>query len=142
MDSSVNIRPYSYRDLDNGSCYLVNPSDDSIVGYFDGRTGNAHACDNRVAEAPHNLQELTASDPAVRFIGSLDGDTGQLTVRQPEGNYLRICRWDRLNPETALKSGAMFRTLPQCGCGGSLGTPKVFDSVVDMVAYHFFAFYL
>lgn len=142
MDGNVDIMPYSRRELDNGSWYLVGPSGESVVGYFDGGTGNAYACSGSVAESSKDLQALLAGDPAVRFIGSLDGNTGQLTVRQPEGNYLRICRWDRLSPETASKSGAVFHTLPQCGCGGSLGSPKVFDSLVDMVAYHFFAFYL
>lgn len=135
----------------DGSCFIIEDSTDSensedthlsAIGYFDGATGNVFECDERSLESFDMLGEALKRDPSVRFIGSANGNTGQLTVRQPEGNYLRICRWDRINPDSPLNSTATIRTLPQCGCGGSLGMPKLFDTVVDMCAYHFFAFYL
>ncbi|MBO4353019.1 MAG: hypothetical protein J5818_05955, partial [Eggerthellaceae bacterium] len=78
--------------------------------------------------------------PAVHILGSPDGATGQLTARQPSGNYLRACRWDRIESGALGRPDAILRTLPQCGCGGSLGVPQLFDSFVEMSTYHFCAF--
>ena len=130
--------------LDGGSCYIVDITDCSkpvIRGYYSGPTGDVFecpACDaNEALPAPD-----VSGEPAVHVIGSLDGQTGQVTVRQPQGNYLRICRWDRIQSDMPAMQGALLRTLPQCGCGGSLGTPKLFGSFAEMSAYHFGAFYL
>ena len=76
-------------------------------------------------------------------VGDPNGTTGQLKARQPKGNYLRVCRWDRLAPDQvpAIQPDAVFRTLPQCGCGGYLGTPKFFSTFAEMSAYVFCNFY-
>ena len=127
--------------LDEGSCYIVDSSDPeraSIAGYFDGSTGDVFEC-AAVLDSPSDIDR---SEPAVHVIGSLDGTSGQVTVRHEQGNYLRICRWDRLDQNIASLQGATLRTLPQCGCGGSLGSPKLFESLAEMSAYHFCAFYL
>lgn len=105
-------------------------SNGKAVGSYDLATGNVFAAFGQTDE------------PAVLVIGKPDGDTGQLKVRQPQGNYLRICRWDRISEDTAAHSQATLRTLPQCGCGGSLGIPQLFDTFQDMSEYYFRAFYL
>ena len=33
-----------------------------------------------------------------------------------------------------------MQSLPQCGCGGYLGAPMVFESFIEMVAYFFVVF--
>lgn len=106
-----------------------------IVAFFDGETGDVFPCLDGRAE-PHR-----DDGPAVHVIGALHDATGQVTVRQERGNYLRICRWDRVDSDAPLLQGALLRTLPQCGCGGSLGAPKLFSSFAEMGAYHFCAFY-
>ena len=115
-----------------GNFLIADVTDGSprVEGRYDASTGDVFA------GGAHTPGE----EPAVHVIGPLAGDTGQVTVRQEKGNYLRICRWDRLSPDSGVE--ALLRTLPQCGCGGSLGAPKLFDSFAEMSAYHFCAFYL
>lgn len=137
-------RLVGYGQLDDGSCFIASDHDmeaGRASGFFDGKTGCVYACDVDLDDGSSLEAYRLEGEPAVRAIGSPDGATGQLTVRQPAGNYLRICRWDRLEGDLAARAGALFRTLPQCGCGGSLGTPKMFDSFAEMSAYHFGAFY-
>lgn len=126
-------------ELDGGSCYIVDASDGEdvrIAGFFEGSTGDVFACSGTDGTLDRD------NGPAVHVIGALDAGSGQLTVRQEQGNYLRICRWDRIDSSMAALQGAQLRTLPQCGCGGSLGSPKLFASFQEMCAYHFCAFYL
>lgn len=126
-------------ELPDGSCLIADTADagDALpVGFFDGSTGDVFVC--RDGEAAPDL----ADGPAVHIVGSLNGTTGQVNVRQEQGHYLRICRWDRIESDLPTLQGALLRTLPQCGCGGSLGTPKLFASFAEMSAYHFCAFYL
>lgn len=136
-----------YGELADGSCFIVDvgsagekdgndKSEPLVRGFFDGSTGDVFPCIDGSFE-PHR-----ADGPAVHVIGSINDSTGQVTVRQEHGNYLRICRWDRVDSDSALLKGALLRTLPQCGCGGSLGTPKLFSSFAEMGAYHFCAFFL
>lgn len=40
----------------------------------------------------------------------------------------------------ATQPHAVVRTLPQCGCGGYLGAPMMFDSFEEMLAYFFVVF--
>lgn len=131
--------------LAGGDCLVADVTDAGrvrAVGYFQAATGDVFACEEDGAGWDEAIRKAVAAEPAVHVIGSLQGNAGQVTVRQPAGNYLRICRWDRLAPAIAESAGACLRTLPQCGCGGSLGSPKLFDSFRDMSVYHFCAFYL
>lgn len=130
-------------ELCDGSCFIVDITDGTarIEGLFDGATGDVFACDDATAEEVLITHSTGEIPPAVHVIGSLEGDTGQVTVRQEQGNYLRICRWDRMDPSISSLNGAILRTLPQCGCGGSLGAPKLFRSFAEMCAYNFCAFY-
>lgn len=142
--------------LPDGGCFIVDATDRGniqVKGYYDGETGDVFDC-ARVASPPGSLADcekeafpglldsLRRGDPAVHLIGSLDARSGQLTIRQEKGNYLRISNWDRISSDVPLFKGALLRTLPQCGCGGSLGAPKLFASFAEMSAYHFCAFYL
>ena len=142
--------------LPNGGCFIVdatNRGNIQVKGYYDGETGDVFSfmqsalpaesfadCDEKTLF--ELLAALRSYDPAVHLIGSLDDSSGQLTIRQEKGNYLRISNWDRLVSDAPLFKGALLRTLPQCGCGGSLGAPKLFASFAEMSAYHFCAFYL
>ena len=142
--------------LPNGGCFVVdatNRENIQVKGYYDGETGDVFSFMQSALPAESfadrdekTLFELLAAlrsyDPAVHLIGSLDDSSGQLTIRQEKGNYLRISNWDRLASDAPLFKGALLRTLPQCGCGGSLGAPKLFASFAEMSAYHFCAFYL
>ena len=76
----------------------------------------------------------------MRIVGALDDATGQLTIRQESGAYRRYSRWDRLDKGTPQHPDAVVRTLPQCGCGGYLGAPMLFDSMPEMTAYFFVVF--
>ena len=130
--------------MENGDCVVALVDADAAngadartaalegVGRFDGRTGNVFALD----------EDAATHAPAVLNVGNVDGATGQLKARQPAGNYLRVCRWDRLDTSPKLHPGAMFRTLPQCGCGGYLGVPKFFETFAEMSAYVYCLFYL
>lgn len=110
------------------------------AGVYDGRSGHVYVCDDEFVLELANAEEPMSAEPSLLFIGSMREDTGQLKVRQPEGNYLRICRWDKLSEDARGKTGAHLRTLPQCGCGGSLGVPKLFDSFAEMCIYHYCSF--
>ena len=46
----------------------------------------------------------------------------------------------RLPKAPATQPRAVVRTLPQCGCGGYLGAPMMFDSFNEMLAYFFVVF--
>lgn len=116
-------------------CMIAAVADDGVpelLGRFDAASGNVYAFGEGLGD----------DEPAVLNIGDVDGSTGQLKARQERGNYLRICRWDRLAQTPELESDAVFRTLPQCGCGGSLGTPRLFKSFAEMSAYVFCMFCL
>lgn len=109
-----------------------------VKGLFDSAKGHVYACncgeDPRTSSIPPS--------PAVRIVGDLDGETGQVTVLQPDGTYRRFSRWDRIAQGSPAQPNAILRTLPQCGCGGSLGMPRLFDSFAELSAYFFCTFYL
>ena len=142
--------------LPNSGCFIVDATDRGkiqVKGYYDGEMGDVFDCAQAASSAEsiadcdeEALSELLANlrhgNPAVHIIGSLDARSGQLTICQERGNYLRISNWDRIASDAPLFKGAQLRTLPQCGCGGSLGAPKLFASFAEMSAYHFCAFYL
>lgn len=130
--------------LADGSCFIADVTDAPRIcvrGFYDGPTGDVFECTGEDAEARLG-GKAPAIEPAIHVIGALDGASGQITVRQEQGNYLRVSNWSRVDSGLPLLKGAEFRTLPQCGCGGSLGAPKLFESAVEMCAYHFCAFYL
>lgn len=123
-------------DAESGDCLIVGitgAGSRETIGRFQAKSGNVLAPG----------EDESTEHPAVLNIGGPDGDTGQLKARQAKGNYLRVCRWDRLADDQvpALQPTARFRTLPQCGCGGYLGTPKFFDTFAEMSAYVFCNFY-
>ena len=121
--------------VDQEGCMIAAVVDgfvSELLGRFDGKTGNVRA----LGAASQD------DDPAVLNIGDVNGTTGQLKALQERGNYLRVCRWDRLEEAPELEPEAVFRTLPQCGCGGYLGTPRFFKSFAEMAAYVFCMFYL
>ena len=137
--------------MESGDCLIADisdPQDVQVKGLYHAATGDVFDCENdELVLLDDDALMLAASygkirekDPAVHILGSIADATGQLTVRQPAGNYLRACRWDRIKQGALGRSNAILRTLPQCGCGGSLGAPQLFDSFVEMSTYHFCAF--
>lgn len=111
----------------------------NVIAYIDGSTCNAYAC-NALPKAGSPVPRDVGEVPLVRIVGSLEDDTGQLTIRQESGTYRRYSRWDRLDKGTPQHPHAVVRTLPQCGCGGYLGAPMLFDSMPEMTAYFFVVF--
>lgn len=111
----------------------------NVIAHIDGATCNAYACDT-LSKADAAVPRDTGEVPLVRIVGSLDDATGQLTIRQESGAYRRYSRWDRLDKGTPQHPAAVVRTLPQCGCGGYLGAPMLFDSMPEMTAYFFVVF--
>lgn len=99
------------------------------VGYYQKTTGDIY-------ESPD------ADTPIVRIVGALEGQTGQVTILQENGNYRRFSRWDRIDDAPPSRPDAIIRTLPQCGCGGALGMPKLFDSFEEMSVYFYATFFL
>ena len=70
-----------------------------------------------------------------------DDETGQVKILQPDGHYRRYSRWDKIDEsEHPDRPNAVVQSLPQCGCGGYLGAPMVFESFIEMVAYFFVVF--
>ena len=100
------------------------------VGFYEISTGNIY-------------KSLDNEKPIVRIVGDIEGSTGQVTILQENGTYRRFSRWDRIDRDGSNNSNGMhaiLRTLPQCGCGGALGMPKLFDSFEEMSVYFFFTF--
>ena len=124
-------------EIAGGDCLIVQVGNDGsieVAGHFAAKTGNVLAPG----------EPTDARNPAVLCVGDPAGITGQLKCRQPAGNYLRVCRWDRIVDDAAkpaFQPNAQFRTLPQCGCGGYLGTPQFFDTFAAMAAYVFCMFF-
>ena len=101
--------------------------------FIDADTHNAWPCN---AQGRHDA----SSQPLVLVVGVPGSDaTGQVKIRQDNGHYMRYCRWDAIDGAPG-HPDAVVRTLPQCGCGGYLGTPMMFDDYVEMVAYFFVVF--
>ena len=149
--------------LNGGDCLIAQLPDEGApcaVAYIQMSSGDVFPCEGADVEEADMLGRAVVQEPIVHCIGDPKGATGQITVRLPKGNYLRACRWDRLGPSSAhlldmLDKGTgaaeaaetdatiptgVFRTLPQCGCGGSLGVPKLFGSFEEMLAYQYCAF--
>lgn len=110
-----------------------------ILAFLDGAQGMAYRCDAPVDGTVQNPRDAGA-EPLVKIVGDIDGDTGQLVIKQPEGHWRRYSRWDRLAKPPATQPDAVVRTLPQCGCGGYLGAPMMFSSFKEMLAYFFVVF--
>ena len=137
--------------MEGGDCLIADISDScdiQIKALYHAASGDVFDCENDELSLLDDADLMLAAsygdirdkEPAVHILGSIEGASGQLTVRQPAGNYLRACRWDRVEPGALGRPDAILRTLPQCGCGGSLGAPQLFDSFVEMSTYHFCAF--
>lgn len=111
----------------------------SPVAFVDGAAGAAYRCACVPADGQPNPRDA-GEEPLVKLVGDVDGETGQLVIKQPEGHWRRYSRWDRLPKAPATQPRAVVRTLPQCGCGGYLGAPMMFDSFDEMLAYFFVVF--
>ena len=117
------------------ACLIATAAADGSIepmGRFDAATGNVLAPG----------EGACCDMPAVLNVGNVSDATGQLKARQEAGNYLRVCRWDRLETAPSMHPNAQFRTLPQCGCGGYLGVPKFFDEFAEMAAHVYCLYYL
>lgn len=127
-----------------GDCYVAQRSVDDpesapgVVAFIDGATANGYAADG-VAPPGHPTPKQQGQPPLVRIVGEVTGSDGQVTILQEEGHYRRYSRWDAIEPYAGRPKAAV-RTLPQCGCGGYLGAPMVFDSFAEMTAYFFVVF--
>lgn len=93
-------------------------------------------------EATGNIYAQPKKELAVRILGEPSGQTGQVTILQANGTYRRFSRWDRIDTAPSSQPNAILRTLPQCGCGGALGMPRLFNSFEEMSVYFFATFYI
>lgn len=110
-----------------------------IIAFIDGDAGAAYRCDE-VATDEGATPAAWGEEPLVKTVGDFSGETGQIVIKQPEGHWRRYSRWDRLKKAPPTQPSAVVRTLPQCGCGGYLGAPMMFDSFFEMLAYFFVVF--
>ena len=110
-----------------------------IVAFIDMSCGAAYRCSCMASDTCSSSRDA-GDEPLVKLVGDIAGDTGQLVIKQPEGHWRRYSRWDRLPKPPATQPRAVVRTLPQCGCGGYLGAPMMFDSFEEMLAYFFVVF--
>lgn len=107
-----------------------------VVAFIDGKTGATYRCERIADDTPVEHGE----EPLVKMVGGFDDETGQIVIKQPEGHWRRYSRWDLIKKAPPTQPGAVVRTLPQCGCGGYLGAPMMFDSFKEMLAYFFVVF--
>lgn len=129
---------------DTADCYVVRqaPGESSeMVAFIDGETCYAYAMSELPEGSEENPRDAGVT-PLVIITGDMDTDeTGQVKILQPDGHYRRYSRWDRIDEsEHPDRPNAIVQSLPQCGCGGYLGAPMVFDSFIEMVAYFFVVF--
>lgn len=118
----------------------IGPDEDlSPVAYVDGGSGSVYGID-RIAAADDEDSPVQGLEPLVRVVGDVNGETGQIVIKQTEGHWRRYSRWDRIEKAPPRQPDAVVRTLPQCGCGGYLGAPMMFDSFNEMLAYFFVVF--
>lgn len=110
-----------------------------IVAFVDGTTGSAYTCKHLGQTRADNPRDR-GEEPLVKIVGELNGQTGQIVIKQAEGHWRRYSRWDRVSTAPPTQPDAVVRTLPQCGCGGYLGAPSMFDSFEEMIAYFFVVF--
>lgn len=136
------LRSAQAMDDSHADAYLVRidaAGEMSPIAFIDGSTGAAYRCACMPADGQPNPRDA-GEEPLVKLVGDVDGETGQLVIKQPEGHWRRYSRWDRLPKAPATQPRAVVRTLPQCGCGGYLGAPMMFDSFDEMLAYFFVIF--
>lgn len=125
----------------SGNAYLVGMAEDGdvqVLAFIDGAEGAAYRCESIAAEG--DAPAASGAEPLVKTVGSFDGETGQIVIKQPEGHWRRYSRWDRMRKAPPTQPNAVVRTLPQCGCGGYLGAPMMFDSFEEMLSYFFVVF--
>lgn len=109
------------------------------LAYIDGANCFTYAC-KQLPDSEHPNPKQAGEEPLIKLVGELSDKTGQIVIKQPEGHWRRYSRWDKLDKAPATQPHAVVRTLPQCGCGGYLGAPMMFDSFNEMVAYFFVVF--
>lgn len=129
---------------DSEDCYVVRqvPGETSeMVAFIDGETCFAYAMSELPEGSDENPRDAGV-EPLVIITGDLaDDETGQVKILQPDGHYRRYSRWDKIDEsEHPDRPNAVVQSLPQCGCGGYLGAPMVFESFIEMVAYFFVVF--
>lgn len=118
----------------------VDPSGSRrVVAFIDGDEGAAYRCGEMPIDENATPVAL-GKEPLVKTVGDFSGETGQIVIKQPEGHWRRYSRWDRIRKAPPTQPDAVVRTLPQCGCGGYLGAPMMFDSFKEMLAYFFVVF--
>lgn len=125
-------------DDERADAYLLSrdpQGETSVVAFLDGASGAAH----RRVEGSDDALDFE-DEPLVKTVGDFSGETGQIVIKQPEGHWRRYSRWDRIEKAPPTQPAAVVRTLPQCGCGGYLGAPMMFDSFGEMLAYFFVVF--
>lgn len=136
------LRPADTPDDARGDAYLAQidaMGNREVIAFIDMSCGAAYRCDYMASDACPNPRDA-GDEPLVKLVGDIAGDTGQLVIKQSEGHWRRYSRWDRLPKPPATQPHAVVRTLPQCGCGGYLGAPMMFDSFEEMIAYFFVVF--
>lgn len=138
----VLLKPEGMLDDPEASAYVAGVDAEGaqrVLAYIDGKTGATFRCDRIVSEGEESPGSA-GEEPVVKLVGQIEGPTGQVVIKQPEGHWRRYSRWDRLPVAPATQPDAVVRTLPQCGCGGYLGAPMMFDSFQEMLAYFFVVF--
>jgi hypothetical protein len=110
-----------------------------VVAFIDAATGAAFPC-GQLGTKPGDNPRDRGEEPLVKLVGTPDEQTGQIVIKQTEGHWRRYSRWDKVTVAPPTQPHAVVRTLPQCGCGGYLGAPSMFDSFEEMIAYFFVVF--
>ena len=62
----------------------------SPIAFIDGSTGAAYRCACMPPDGQPNPRDA-GEEPLVKLVGDVDGETGQLVIKQPEGRWRR-CR--------------------------------------------------
>lgn len=76
------------------SCASMPAGEMSPIAFIDGSTGAAYRCACMPADGQPNPRDA-GEEPLVKLVGDVDGETGQLVIKQPEGHWRRYSRWDR-----------------------------------------------
>ena len=124
----------------DGDVYLVREESDRTLrplALIDGMTACAYGCEGGGASVQDWPDPRAAGKaPLVKVIGDIgQASSGQVLIHRGGGKYQRYSVWERAQANR-LYPHAQLRTIPQCGCGGYLGTPRYFDSFPEMTAFY------
>lgn len=126
----------------HADAYLVSTDTNetvNVLAYIDGSEGAVFRLDHFL-DPKQPTPVASQEEPLVKIVGAVDDETGQVVIKQPEGHWRRYSRWDKIKKAPPSQPNAVVRTLPQCGCGGYLGAPMMFDSFKEMLSYFFVVF--